>query len=293
MFVKSMTGYGKYISDDSAYILDMELKAVNHKYLDINIRAPKIFNEFELEIRNIIKDKIKRGKLDLYINFKNLAPKEKKLIYNKNILSSYLDIAKDISEDFDIKNSLGMEHIFRLPEVINDYDFNELDDEIENLLYSSINKLIDNFDESRIKEGNYLKEDILLKIESVKDYVEKIKEFAPELESVYREKLNEKLKSILENVVLDESRIACEIALYSEKISIDEELVRLSSHLESFKDVLLEGGAVGKKLDFISQELNREANTVLSKTPSVKIADLAINIKTDIDKIREQVQNLE
>lgn len=293
MFVKSMTGYGKYISDDSAYILDMELKAVNHKYLDINIRAPKIFNEFELEIRNIIKDKIKRGKLDLYINFKILAPKEKKLIYNKNILSSYLDIAKDISEDFDIKNSLGMEHIFRLPEVINDYDFNELDDEVENLLYSSINKLIDNFDESRIKEGNYLKEDILLKIESVKDYVEKIKEFAPELENVYREKLNEKLKSILENVVLDESRIACEIALYSEKISIDEELVRLSSHLESFKDVLLEGGAVGKKLDFISQELNREANTVLSKTPSVKIADLAINIKTDIDKIREQVQNLE
>ena len=291
--IKSMTGYGRFELEKDTRRYTVELKGVNHKYLDVNIRLPKSFNSYDANIRSQLKNQVSRGKVDVYISYEDLVENQLSLKFNSTLAEEYLKIFSKMEEDYNISNDVRVSHLSRYPEVLTMEEQVADEEELLSGLKEALQGAIDKFIETKKLEGESLKEDLLGKLTLMEDEVTLVEECSPEISRLYREKIEGKVKELLGNVKLDEERILTEVTLFAEKICTDEEVVRLRSHINHMRDVLTEKEGVGKKLDFIAQEMQREANTILSKANDIEISNHAIILKTEIEKIREQIQNVE
>ena len=291
--VKSMTGFGRCEVSNEDYKISVEMKSVNHRYLDLGIKMPKKFNAFEADIRNLLKSGIQRGKVDIYVTCETFSDKAVSLNYNEALAREYMDIFARMSEQFSIENDVKVSALSRYPEVIVTGQSEEDEEELWSLLKEALTGALEKFVAQRTKEGEHLCRDLVGKLDAMLDWVAAIELRSPQILKEYRAKVEDKVKELLEGSGIDENRIAAEVTLFADKICVDEETVRLTSHIRTMKDALLKGGAVGRKLDFIAQEMNREANTILSKANDLEVSNHAINLKTEIEKVREQIQNIE
>ena len=291
--ISSMTGFGRSEFQNDVLKCTVEIKSVNHKYFDLGIKMPRRFNLFESNIRNLLKRYASRGKIDLYISYEDLAEGRKSLKYNQALAGEYVKYYRQISEEFGITDDLRASVIVKCPDVL------ELEEQAmdEDLVWNQLTPVLEDafraFRASREKEGEALKENILEKLQDIRNIADYIEGLLPQIISEYREKLETKVREFLENGSIDDSRIAAEVTIYADKTAIDEELVRLKTHVKSMQDILIKGGEAGRNLDFIAQEMNRESNTILSKSNNINITNCGIELKTCIEKIREQVQNIE
>ena len=294
--VCSMTGFGRCEVTEGQRKYTVELKSVNNRYLDINIKMPKKFNAFESAIRAELKNYMKRGKVDVFISYEDFSESDSKVKYNKAIAEEYFNYFKEMSTDFGLDNDIRVSVLSRFPEVFT-MEEEELDEEeVWSGLKKAINGAGKEFFESRAKEGEFLCKDLTEKLDVMYSNVEFITERSPIIIQEYKTKLREKIQDLLEDKQIDENRIAMEVTIYADKVCVDEELTRLRSHILATKDTLLsedDKDGIGRKLDFLAQEMNREANTILSKSTDLKISDVGIALKTDIEKVREQIQNIE
>ena len=291
--INSMTGFGRYESITEEYRISVEIKAVNHRYLDLGIKMPKKLNGFEAAMRTLLKDYIQRGKVDVFITYESYTEANLGLRYNSVLAGEYVEAFRKMSEQFGIPNDLTASVLARCPEVLSMEQEPEDETQMWELLKEALSKAAERFVESRRLEGEHLKADLLSKLDQVLSFVEFVETRSPGVVEEYRRRLEDKVRELLESSAIDDSRIAAEVTIFADKICVDEETVRLSSHAEGMKKELLTGGAVGRKLDFIAQEMNREANTILSKSNDREVTDHAILLKTEIEKIREQIQNIE
>lgn len=292
--IKSMTGFGRCELADGERKFTIEMKGVNHRYLDVNIRMPKKLNFFETAIRNLLKQSVSRGKVDIFITYEDLSEGQAVLKYNETLAKEYLVCLKQMEESFGLENDIRVSTLSRYPEVLT-MEEQALDaEEIWNVLKKAMEGALEQFVETRTMEGENLKKDILSKLDGMQKLVAYIEERSPEIVREYREKLEEKVKELLEDSQIDDGRIAAEVVIFADKICTDEEVVRLKSHISHMQEVLRsEESGIGRKLDFIAQEMNREANTILSKANDLEVSNCGIDLKTEIEKVREQIQNIE
>ncbi len=291
--IKSMTGFGRAESVTKDRKIVIEMKSVNHRYCDLNIKMPKKLNFFESAIRNHLKNYIGRGKVDIFITYEDYTENNVCVKYNPEIAAEYVKYLQQMAETFELRSDLSAVMLSRYPEVFTLEEQSENEEQLWKEFVVILDEAANQFVESRTKEGEALKEDLLQKLEGMLSMVDYIESVSPSLTEAYRNRLEAKVKELLEGAGIDESRIATEVTIYADKICVDEETVRLRSHIENTKSILLEGGNVGRKLDFIAQEMNREANTILSKANSLDVSNKAIDLKTEIEKVREQIQNIE
>ena len=287
--VKSMTGYGRSEKVTPTAKCSVEIKSVNHRYLDMSIKLPRKLNMFEADIREVLKDYIQRGKVDVFVSYEDYSKESVNIKYNQEIAAEYMKYFAKMATDFELDDDIRVSTLARMPEVLVSEDENINEDEIWKLVKDVLIEACDAFVVSRIKEGENLRTDLLEKLEAMSKNVAFIEERYPKTIEDYKNRLTTKIKEVLEDKQIDESRILTEVCIYSDKVCVDEEMVRLKSHIEAVKEALTTGGCVGKRLDFLAQELNREANTTLSKSTDIEISNVAITVKTEIEKIREQI----
>jgi uncharacterized protein (TIGR00255 family) len=291
--IKSMTGFGRCEASDEYRKVAVEIKAVNHRYLDLNLKIPRYFSAMEAQIRNEIKKYVFRGKVDVSISYEDYSEGQTKLHYNAQLAGRYLEYLKQMEEEFGIRNDVSAGSLSRYPDVFTMENVQDDDEEMQNLLMQALSGALKSFTEAREKEGMALATDLNAKLQQMLLYVDEIEKRYPEVVNEYRSKLTDKVKELLGDAKIDENRLATEIVIYADKICVDEETVRLRAHIQSTLDTMNAGGSVGRKLDFVAQEMNREANTILSKSTDREIADTAIELKTDVERVREQIQNIE
>ncbi len=291
--IKSMTGFGRSECLKGSKKFTVEVRTVNHRYFDASIKLPKMFSFFETNVRNELKNYIQRGKIDVFVTFEDFAEENVSLKYNESLAAEYLKHFREMSDHLDIDDDITVSRLGRCPEVFSMEEQEIDEEEIWSILGTALRDACEQLSASREKEGESLKEDILDKLTEMDENVSLVEERGPKIVEEYRAKLEDKVKELLADTQMDESRIASEVILYADKICTDEETVRLHSHIHSMQDTLSAGGAVGRKLDFIAQEMNREANTILSKANDLETSNIAIELKTEIEKVREQVQNIE
>lgn len=287
-----MTGFGRFEIAEKEKKLTVEIKSVNHRYLDINIRMPKKLNFFEAAIRGELKNYISRGKIDVFIAYQDFSNNNTNLCYNKEVAAAYLQYLNQMAEEFGLEKDIKVSTLSKYPEVFT-MEEQDIQEEFWKELQKAISEAAKNFVETRTVEGESLKEDLLTKLDGMMEIVDVIEQRSPQILKEYHQKLKDKVKELLGDTQVDESRLLTEVVIFADKICVDEEIVRLRSHIEGTKKTLLEGGSVGRKLDFFAQEMNREANTILSKANDLEVSGCAIELKTEIEKIREQIQNIE
>jgi uncharacterized protein (TIGR00255 family) len=269
------------------------MKSVNHRYLDVNIKMPKKLNFFEATIRNELKNYIQRGKVDIFITYEDHTESNVCVKYNKELAAEYMKYLTQIAEDFSLDNDIRVSTLSRYPEVFSMEEQTVDEEELWQLLGKAVRGAAEQFVDARIKEGENLKEDLIAKLDAMLVHVDYITERSPQIIAEYKQKLEDKVKELLEDTQVDESRLLTEVTIFADRVCVDEELVRLRSHIETTREELVKGGSIGRKLDFIAQEMNREANTILSKANDLAISNRAIELKTEIEKVREQIQNIE
>ena len=262
--IKSMTGFGRCEVLKDSRKFTVELKSVNHRYLDVNIRMPKKLNFFETSIRTLLKSYADRGKVDIFITYEDLSQSQVSVKYNAALAAEYLKYLNQMAEEFSLDNDVRVSTLSRYPEVFTMEECSEDEDELWNGLKEALEGAFSQFVEMRTKEGERLKEDILLKLDLLSEQIRFIEERSPQIIAEYRTKLEEKMRELLEDTQIDDNRIAAEVILFADKICTDEEVVRLKSHIQHMKETLEESNGIGRKLDFIAQEMNREAKTILS-----------------------------
>lgn len=291
--IKSMTGFGRCENHQGDKKFTVEMKAVNHRYFDVNIKIPKKFSFFETAIRNVLKNYVQRGKVDVFITYEDFAEENVALKYNESIAAEYLRYFRQMSEKFGLDDDIRVSALSRCPEVFTmeeqDIDEKALWETLEAALKGACIQFVG----AREQEGEVLKADILDKLERMNENVSLVEERYPQIIAEYRRKLEDKVRELLADAQIDENRLASEVVLFADKICTDEETVRLRSHITTMKEALIAGGSIGRKLDFIAQEMNREANTILSKANDLTTSNIAIDLKTEIEKVREQIQNIE
>ena len=292
--IKSMTGFGRCEVAEGQRRFVVEMKGVNHRYLDVNIRMPKKLNFFETAIRSLLKQSVQRGKVDIFITYEDLSESQVALKYNETLAGEYLKYFQQMQETFGLENDVRVSHLSRCPEVLTMEEQAVDEEELWNELKKALSGAISQFVETRSIEGENLKKDLLEKLDDMLMLTEQIEKRSPQIIAEYREKLETKVKELLEDTQIEESRIAAEVVMFADKICTDEEIVRLRSHIVHMKETLKsDENGIGRKLDFIAQEMNREANTILSKANDLETSNVGINLKTEIEKVREQIQNIE
>ena len=292
--IRSMTGFGHgEVSNDKNQKVTVEMKSVNHRYCDISLKLPKKLAMFEANIRNIMKEYASRGKIDIYVSYEDLSETAVSLHYNQAMAEEYMQVFKKMQEDFNIETKITAEALAKYPEVVTIEEVQQDEEVWWELLEAALRQAAEKFVETRTIEGANLKRDLLGKLDQMAADVTFIEERSPQIIAEYRSKLEEKVKEFLEDSTIEENRIAAEVTLYADKIAVDEEIVRLQSHISSMTDVLESDESIGRKLDFMAQEMNREANTILSKSSDVDLADHSIELNTNVEKVREQIQNIE
>ena len=291
--IKSMTGLGRCEVSEGNRKFTVEMKSVNHRYLDVNMKMPKKLNFFESSIRNELKNYIQRGKVDLFITYEDFSENNVCIKYNKELAGEYMKYLKQMAEEFGLDNDVRVSALSRYPEILTMEEQVVDEEELWKELQRALQGAAEGFVETRIREGENLKADLLVKLDGMLAHVDFIAERSPQIIAEYKQKLREKVEELLEDTKDDESRLLMEVTIFADKVCVDEEIVRLRSHIETTKKTLNEGGSIGRKLDFIAQEMNREANTILSKANDLEISNRAIELKTEIEKVREQIQNIE
>lgn len=291
--IQSMTGFGRGEASNDNYKIVIEMKSVNHRYCDVSIRLPRKLNFYETFIRKQVKHYANRGKIDVFVSFEDIKGKSTGLKYNKEVAAAYLNGIQQIANDFCLNDNTDAYMVSRFPEVFTmeepDIDEDILTQLIQEALHTAGEKFID----SRKTEGRKLQEDLTEKLDAVLCIVDVIEKRCPDILAEYRKKLTDKVAELLGDTKLDESVLATELVIYADKICVDEEIVRLRTHIVHMKQTLSEEDNIGRKLDFLTQEMNRESNTILSKSNDVDVSNYGIQLKTEIEKIREQIQNIE
>ena len=291
--IKSMTGFGRgeYSSDTLKFTVEM--KSVNHRYLDANIRIPKEYAYLDTSIRSELKQYLGRGKVDVFVTYEIIGEASYDLQFNEHLAQEYVQAYERMAERFHLENDLTAARLGAQPEIFRLKQDSMDEDEVWNVLKQAVDNALDMLVEARKREGENLKADLTSKLAYMKGLVESISGRYPQIISEYETRLKEKISVLLEDNQIDESRLAAEVVLFADKLATDEETVRLTSHIDTMSRELEKGNDIGRKLDFIAQEMNREANTILSKANDLDTSNLAIDLKTVIEKIREQVQNIE
>ena len=291
--IKSMTGFGRYETVTDEYRIAVEIKSVNHRYCDLNIKLPKKFNEIENTLRMMMKEIAERGKVDVYVSYEDYAGKGTHVHYHPQIAKEYVKVAAQVAEEFELHNSLSAERLLGFADVISlEEESNDLES-VFPIVTQTLQKAGEQFIASREREGEQLYQDIKGKLAYLLTLVDQVEERSPQMLQEHRQKLLEKVQELLGDRKIDEGILATELIVYADKVCVDEETVRLRSHIDAMSETLDMQEAIGRKLDFIAQEMNREANTILSKANDKELSGIAINLKTEIEKIREQIQNIE
>lgn len=292
--IRSMTGYGKGESENKVYRLKIEIKSVNHRYLDINVKLPRYLIYLEESIKKLIKDKLNRGKVDVFVNFDFNEEAAIDVKVDLPLAKNYKLALEELKYELKIDDNIRLNNILSLSDVIRT-EKKELDEDLVwNTIRDSITIALGKIIEMREYEGEQLKEDILKKLENIESIIGRVEKKSTYVVEEYRVKLSERIQSILEDSThVDMDRLAMEVAIYADKSSIDEELIRLKSHILQFREILSEKEAIGRKLDFLIQEFNREVNTIGSKSSNSDIIKSVVELKSEIEKIREQIQNIE
>lgn len=291
--IKSMTGFGRCELSEGQRKIAVEMKSVNHRYLEAGIKMPKKLNVFEARMRDLLKKYAQRGKIDIFITYEDLTENKVNLKYNREIAAEYMQVLDEMSKQFGLENDVTVSMLSRYPEVITMEEAATDEEELWHFIEKAISTACEQFVSARIIEGENLKKDLLEKLDNMEELVTYIEARGPEMMQEYRTKLETKVAELLGDTQIDENRIATELIIYADKICVDEETVRLRSHIAHARQCLNEEGGIGRKLDFIAQEMNREANTILSKANDITISNRAIDLKTEIEKVREQIQNIE
>lgn len=291
--IKSMTGFGRCEVAENNRKFTVEMKSVNHRYLDINIKMPKKLNYFESAIRGELKNYISRGKVDIFITYEDFSESNTSVRYNREVAEEYLKYLRQMAQDFSLDDDVRVSTLSKYPEVFTMEELDVDEEELWKELQKAVRGAAEMFVQTRIAEGEHLRDDLIEKLDGMLRLVDFISERSPQIVTEYRQRLEDKVRELLGDNTVDESRLLTEVTIFADKVCVDEELVRLRSHIETTKNTLLEGGSIGRKLDFIAQEMNREANTTLSKSNDLEISNCAIELKTEIEKVREQIQNVE
>ncbi len=291
--IQSMTGFGRGEASDGDYKIEIEMKSVNHRYLDVNVRLPRKLNFYENEIRNQAKQYADRGKVDIFVTFSDMTGQSLNVTYNKEVAEAYLSGIRQLSKDLKLENTTVAYEISRFPDVFAMEESGLDEDTVGALITKAMEHAGEQFVLSRRAEGNKLKEDLMGKFLRIEELVGLVAERSPQIVQEYRQRIQDKVTELLGDAQIDEGVLATELVVFADKICVDEEMVRLRTHVIHMKETLEEEGTIGRKLDFLTQEMNREANTILSKANDTIVSNYGIELKTEIEKIREQIQNIE
>jgi len=291
--VKSMTGYGRAVQTVNGREFTVEVRSVNNRYLDCNVKIPRTIGFAEEAVKQAVKNVVSRGKVDVYISMNSETAEDVQISLNKPVLEGYLNALRQMNEVYGVRDDISVMNLARLPDVLLVEKPQVDEEQLQADLLSVVELALQAYDAMRIKEGLALENDLRSRAKTVLELVAKVEELNPQTVSEYRIRLENKLREVLENKQLDESRILTEAAIFADKVAVDEETVRLRSHLEQMDQMLSGNGGIGRKLDFLLQEMNREANTTGSKCTDVKVARIVVDIKAELEKIREQTQNIE
>ncbi len=291
--IKSMTGYGRAVETVNGREFTVELRSVNNRYLDCSVRLPRILSFAEDAVKQAVKASVSRGKVDVFISLRTEGGDEVQVTLNEAVLSGYLEAMHQMVDKFGVKDDISASAVSRLPEVFVIEKPQVDEEQLMADLMGVVSKALESYDAMRITEGQALDKDLRSRGQTILGFVSQVEQGNAQTVVDYRARLEAKLREVLENTSIDESRILTEAAIFADKVAVDEETVRLRSHLEQMNTMLTAGGAVGRKLDFLLQEMNREANTIGSKCTDVKLARIVVDIKAELEKIREQTQNIE
>ncbi len=291
--IQSMTGFGRGEAANEKYKVTIEMKSVNHRYLDLSVRLPRKLNFYEPAIRNQVKEFAKRGKIDIFVSMEQLQENAESIQYNPQIVAAYLSGISQMADEFSIDGTIQAYQLARFPDVFTKAEEDDNEEEWIPIVTQALRDACEKFAESRRIEGEKLAKDLSAKLDHISDLVDKIETRSPQIVEEYRKKITEKVEQLLGDTQIDENLLATEIVMFSDKICVDEEMVRLRTHVEHVKETLAVGENIGRKLDFLIQEMNREANTTLSKANDSEVSEYGIDLKTEIEKIREQIQNIE
>lgn len=291
--LKSMTGFGRASFENESKSYTIEVKSVNHRYLDVNIRMPRVLLTLEEKMRKIIKERINRGKVDVFVTYNSLSGNVGVATLNKELAESYIQCLSELKNEYNIIDDISVSLVSRFPDVIKIDQPEEDIEEIWKIISKVLEESLDNLIEMREVEGDKLKEDILTKLNTIENNISDIVVYSKESVNLYRKKLHERINELIQGIDIDESRITQEVAIFADRACIDEEIVRLGSHINQMRETLKTNDVIGRKLDFIVQEMNREVNTIGSKANNIDITNVTINIKNEVEKIREQIQNIE
>ena len=291
--IKSMTGYGRAVESVNGREFTVELRSVNNRYLDCSVKMPRILSFAEEIVKQAVKASVSRGKVDVFISMRSEAEDDVAVTLNKAVLEGYLAAMRQMVTDFGVRDDISVSTVSRLPEVFA-VEKREVDeDQLRTDMMCVVSKALEGYNAMRSAEGQALDNDLRTRGRTILELVSQVEAGNAQTVSDYRARLENKLREVLENTAIDESRILTEAAIFADKVAVDEETVRLRSHLEQMNNMLTGGGAIGRKLDFLLQEMNREANTIGSKCTDVRLARIVVDIKAELEKIREQTQNIE
>ena len=291
--IKSMTGYGRAVETVNGREFTVELRSVNNRYLDCSVRLPRILTFAEDAVKQAVKASVSRGKVDVFISLRSESGDEAQITLNKVVLEGYLDAMQQMVEQYGIRNDISASSLARLPEVLSIEKPQVDEEQLLADLMVVVGKALESYDAMRTTEGAALDKDLRSRGDTILTFVEQIEKGNAQTVVDYRARLEAKIREVLENTAIDESRILTEAAIFADKVAVDEETVRLRSHLQQMNTMLTTGGAVGRKLDFLLQEMNRETNTIGSKCTDVRLSRIVVDIKAELEKIREQTQNIE
>ena len=291
--IKSMTGYGRNVETRNGREFTVELRSVNNRYLDCSVRLPRMLTFAEEAVKQAVKATVSRGKVDVFITLRTEGGEEAQVTLNKTVVEGYLAAMRQMVTECGVKDDISVSTLSRLPEVFSVEKPQVDEDELLSDLMAVVNGALSNYDAMRTTEGQALDKDLRTRGQAILKLVSQVEAGNAQTVIDYRARLENKLREVLENTAIDESRILTEAAIFADKVAVDEETVRLRSHLKQMETMLTGGGAIGRKLDFLLQEMNREANTIGSKCTDVKLARIVVDIKAELEKIREQTQNIE
>ena len=291
--VKSMTGYGRHESTLHGRTLVIEVKSVNNRYLDCNVRLPRVYICAEDGVQRRVKEVISRGKVDVYVNMENNTEEAVSVTLNQPVAAGYMEALRKMAETFGLAPAVSIDLLSKFPDV---FKVDKVPEDLEELtadIHAVTEEALRDFDAMRCREGEKLEADLLGRLDTLEDFTHQVEQRSPQTVADYRARLTAKLQEVLADRQLDESRVLTEAAIFADKVAVDEETVRLHSHIAQFRDMLAGGSPIGRKLDFLIQEMNRETNTIGSKCNNLEISTIVVNMKAEIEKIREQVQNIE
>ncbi len=291
--LKSMTGYGRHEAVADGKKILVEIKSVNHRFSDYNIKVPRYMGFLEDKVRKYASEYITRGKVDIYVNVESYGESDKDIILNEELAKNYIDVLYELRDKFGLKDDISVSNVAAYADIFKTERREDNEEEIWKLTKDVLEKAMTAFTEMREREGGRIEKDLRARIDYMKELAEKVDEYSPQTVKDYRDRLYAKIKELVEDREIEETRLLTEVAIFADKVAVNEETVRLGSHFEEFYKILDSGEPAGRRLDFLIQEINREVNTIGSKAQDINIAKIVVTLKGEIEKLREQIQNIE